>query len=458
MKQLLILLLAISIVGCKQEPKVDYALFSGKIENANADKLTVKGFEFEKEISINNDGTFADTLRLTEAGFYSFSVGRESSSIYLKNGDALSLTLNTLMFDESVKYTGVGSVENNYLASKYMNNETMMGESPVFYSLDESAFKNKLDEIFNSNKTALNNLKDADEDFITSELKNLEYDTYMSLNSYEQAHVYYTKNEAFKVSDSFLPEALKNMSYDDATAYKNSSSYKQLAYSYTMNTLFDKLGDDYNNASGEDLKSVSEIKIPALKNDVVSYLGKFMVSPANPNMKSIYEFLSANSTDEKFKTELSTTYNKVKALVKGMPSPQFTNYENHKGGETSLSDLKGKYVYVDVWATWCGPCKREIPFLKEIEKQYHGKNIEFVSTSIDVANDHSTWVEMVKEMQLGGIQHFADNNWKSKFVTDYGIEGIPRFILIDPNGNIVSADAPRPSDPKLVELFTELKI
>ena len=141
-----------------------------------------------------------------------------------------------------------------------------------------------------------------------------------------------------------------------------------------------------------------------------------------------------------------------------MPSPQFTNYENHKGGETSLSDLKGKYVYVDVWATWCGPCKREIPFLKEIEKQYYGKNIEFVSTSIDVANDHSTWVEMVKEMQLGGIQLFADNNWKSKFVTDYGIEGIPRFILIDPNGNIVSADAPRPSDPKLVELFTELKI
>ena len=65
---------------------------------------------------------------------------------------------------------------------------------------------------------------------------------------------------------------------------------------------------------------------------------------------------------------------------------------------------------------------------------------------------------MVKEMQLGGIQLFADNNWKSKFVTDYGIEGIPRFILIDPNGNIVSADAPRPSDPKLVELFTELKI
>jgi thiol-disulfide isomerase/thioredoxin len=142
----------------------------------------------------------------------------------------------------------------------------------------------------------------------------------------------------------------------------------------------------------------------------------------------------------------------------GMPSPQFVNYENHKGGNTSLADLKGKYVYIDVWATWCGPCKREIPFLKEVEKKYHGKNIEFVSTSIDVAKDYNTWVEMVKNEQLGGIQLMADNNWKSKFVTDYAIEGIPRFILVDPNGNIVTADAPRPSDPKLVQMFNDLKI
>ncbi|OYX25288.1 MAG: thioredoxin [Flavobacteriales bacterium 32-35-8] len=151
---------------------------------------------------------------------------------------------------------------------------------------------------------------------------------------------------------------------------------------------------------------------------------------------------------------------------KGAPSPTFENYENYNGSKTSLSDLKGKYVYVDVWATWCGPCKVEIPSLKKLEKDYHNKNIQFVSMSIDDDQTHqgswdkakASWKAMVADKDLGGIQIFAPNGWQSDFVRDYKINGIPRFILIDPNGNIVSADAPRPSDPKLLELFNELSI
>lgn len=142
-------------------------------------------------------------------------------------------------------------------------------------------------------------------------------------------------------------------------------------------------------------------------------------------------------------------------LPEGTTSPTFEDYENHAGGTTSLADLKGKFVYVDVWATWCGPCKAEIPHLKEVEKDYHDKNIEFVSISIDREKDHQKWVEMVKDKELGGIQLFADNNWESKFVKDYYIKGIPRFILIDPQGKVVTPDAPRPSNPKLRVMLDE---
>ena len=142
---------------------------------------------------------------------------------------------------------------------------------------------------------------------------------------------------------------------------------------------------------------------------------------------------------------------------KGQPAPLF-NYENFKGGTTKLESLKGKYVYVDVWATWCGPCRQQIPYLQQLEKDYHGKNIEFVSISIDEKKNYDKWRKMVEEKQLGGIQLIADNAWQSAFVQAFGINSIPRFLLIDPKGNVLNADAPRPSEPGLrVELDKLLK-
>lgn len=126
-------------------------------------------------------------------------------------------------------------------------------------------------------------------------------------------------------------------------------------------------------------------------------------------------------------------------------------YVNFAGGKTKLEDLKGKYIYIDIWATWCGPCRAEIPSLKKVEEKYKGKNIEFVSISVDVEKDFEKWKTLVKDKSLGGIQLFADKDWNSDFIKAFGITSIPRFILIDPSGNVVDADAARPSDLKLQE-------
>ena len=154
---------------------------------------------------------------------------------------------------------------------------------------------------------------------------------------------------------------------------------------------------------------------------------------------------------------LISYYKEEQAMQKmnNAPSPSF-NYENHKGGTTKLEDLRGKYVYIDVWATWCAPCRAEIPFLKQVEEKFHGKNIEFVSISVDTKKDYEKWKKFVTEKELGGLQLFADNDWNSDFIKAYGINGIPRFILIDPKGNIVNANADRPSSPALTTLLESL--
>lgn len=186
--------------------------------------------------------------------------------------------------------------------------------------------------------------------------------------------------------------------------------------------------------------------------------------------KNDLESLAKGNFDPDFKTGIMSRFNSFyqyatqnyerdfKATqLNGKASPDF-DYENAKGGKTKLSDLKGKFVYIDLWATWCGPCRAEIPFLQKIEEKYQGKNIEFVSISIDNKKDHDKWKKFVSDKNLGGIQLFADKDWESDFVVSYGVVGIPRFILLDPNGNIISSDVDRPSSVTLqVKLDALLK-
>ncbi len=142
------------------------------------------------------------------------------------------------------------------------------------------------------------------------------------------------------------------------------------------------------------------------------------------------------------------------SFTKGTVSPKFVDYENYNGGKTSLDDLQGKYVYIDVWATWCRPCLAQIPALKELEEAYHDKNIEFVSISTDKPDKHEAWINMIKAKEMSGIQLYAGKD--QSFMQEYQISSIPRFIFIDPSGNIVNADAPRPSDKEgIKKMFDE---
>ncbi len=165
--------------------------------------------------------------------------------------------------------------------------------------------------------------------------------------------------------------------------------------------------------------------------------------------------------NEKLITFFESNYEKEHmnyvGLNKGDPSPIF-NYQNQYGKNVSLVDLKGKYVYIDVWATWCGPCKKEIPYLKQMDEVYKGKNIAFVSLSIDKMEHKDKWLKMIEDEDLKGIQIMADKDWNSDFVTAYNITGIPRFILVDQEGNIVNSNAPRPSDPYLKEVLSTLEL
>ena len=143
----------------------------------------------------------------------------------------------------------------------------------------------------------------------------------------------------------------------------------------------------------------------------------------------------------------SVAFSALRKEAVGKPAWDFKGVDLH-GDTVHLSQFKGKTTVVDFWATWCGPCKAELPSWAELQKQY-GDRINFVSVSI--WDDAAKW----KEMSAGlGHQHslFIAKELQGQ-LDPYRITGIPRYMVIDKDLRIVTIDAPRPSSPELTKYF-----
>ena len=143
-------------------------------------------------------------------------------------------------------------------------------------------------------------------------------------------------------------------------------------------------------------------------------------------------------------------------LKKGDTAIDFTGV-TPEGKKVALSDFKGKVVYIDCWASWCFPCRQEIPDLKKLQHFYKNADVVFMSVSIDrKGKEEMLWKALIKHKSLGGVQLRVEGGFKAKFNKDYGISQIPRFILVGRDGKIISSDAPRPSsDKEIKDLINE---
>ncbi|MEF9986619.1 MAG: TlpA disulfide reductase family protein [Bacteroidales bacterium] len=141
----------------------------------------------------------------------------------------------------------------------------------------------------------------------------------------------------------------------------------------------------------------------------------------------------------------ATTFAQDNTLKAGEQTPDFT-YQDINDKSYSLADFTGKYIFLDMWATWCGPCNKEIPFIKTLEGKMHGKNIVFVSLSVD--KDKDKWVEFIKSHKMTGIQL---HNGGDRSLSDvFDVKFIPRFIIIGPDGKVVNPAAERPSNGEIL--------
>ena len=400
-----LLLLALFLIGCLNTSKTDLneIHISGQIINPVLDNVKFESTDSTFTVELTKDGNFTFSFTTDSSLYLSLSHG-EYTSMYVKPGDKIELSLNTDEFDESVNY--IGSEASNFLAKKYLIREEFNFQSKDYYVASTDEYKLALEDYKSSIIQSGNSISDTS--FMNQQSTEIDNNIAYWISRKEK---FMTSNEADVREFLFEKNNLVN------------EKYNWYAIEDTMDLEgFNKIISEYENS----IKLLLE-KLVKSEESISKQLEKL-----------------EDDIDSKRKRKLSI----INQPQNGESYIDFT-YENTTGEAVSLSSFKGSLVYVDVWATWCGPCKAEIPYLKTLEQDYHEQNIVFLSVSVDTNKDQ--WLKMVEEEALGGVQLWADG-W-SQITKDYAIFGIPRFMLFSEDGKVISNDAPRPSNEETRELF-----
>lgn len=372
-------------------------------------------------------GNFSIKFKVSSPNYY--RLGR--NQLYLSPGDALEIFVD---YGDPGKATfkGKGAEANTYLRG------TPFPKGGSFVEAGRQ-IKPTMDETFLAIETKaqergkeLAMVKQVSPEFIRLEKARIKADL---INSYQMGASYSTYALKLKGDEAKAYEE----KYKEAVTPK----VKTLSQNFTDATLMKLVV--YRDVAEEVIKQggkpadIQIIKDWYTASDLVSNMQK----QSDKQQLATFKPQVAQLKTETYKNAVTKMLNHLMAFGKGDMAVDFIA-TNSKGEQVSLSSLKGKVIYVDLWATWCGPCMQEMPHYEKLKAQYKDNpNVVLLSLSID--EDGVLWKNSVNQRKADGYQWLINRN---KLLA-YNIVGIPRSILIDKNFKIVDLSAPMPSQKEV---------
>lgn len=440
--------------ACSSPPqKPDYSItIAGKISNPESATIKVSVDDDLATDSLDADGNFVLQFEYQETESFMVQSGDLRFALYLSPGDSIFLTGDAKEFGRTFKAEGSKALENSYLRKKIItSNESGLDNWMELMKHPKDVYFAKKDSMLALVKKPFEELSanpQADKAFLEMEDAYFKYQSLFMDAMFPMYHGYLNKMHAdsvdFPVEET--KKTIRNLPLDDP---------KLLAVQPFRNMLDLRIGE----ATTEVLKIDSTLNYEDVNWNVVDTLVKnqevkdflrFQTIKMNLEYrgpvhaeKDIQKF-KASTKSEKYLGKLDKLVAKWEPISPGKPVPDFT-FTDIKGQPVKISDLKGKLVYIDIWATWCGPCIAEHPHWDKLKADYKDKDVAFMTVSID--DTREPWEKMVKEKKMDGLQWFAENAWQSELAQHFMVNGIPRFLLLDKEGKIIDPSADRPSGP-----------
>jgi len=420
-------------------------LLQGQIANATNEYIVLSKDSFSDTALLTNSGNFIFNIHLKNPEYFYLKDGKNHLKVFLEPDYQLSISYNSNNIFNSIEFTGNGAKPNAYLKDKYL----LMLENAItlssLYEMPVKEFRYLVDSLFVIKKMFFNEFvaeTDLPKRFKQTELACLKYDRGTQLMEYllssKYAHDINEENyfkflQKLSVNDSLLLDLYEYRSF--LSAYINYFSGKKtqgenraaheitLAKMQTTNALIQN-------------QAVKDYLFFILMKDQVKFYGY-------KNSEALFKIFDLNCKNSMYRNQLLIPYSNYQKLSQTDKAPQITML-SYKGKKVTLNDFKGTYIYIDVWASWCLPCRKESPIFESLSEKFKHKNIEFVSISIDKKKED--WLDFIN------LKHqYKNQYWIPEikpFIDAYMIQTIPHFLIIDDKGNLIDNNARRPSEGK----------
>lgn len=463
--RILLPLLTFFVLFACGNPQSKHAVITGQIENPTGTTVEVfyyKNFitnAMEKvEVELDENNSFSANLPLTEGQFAYLRMDKRSIMMYLRPGAEVNIDFDASDNEALPMITGTKALESSFLAtynneigSKY-NRSAVLNKTVEMSPADFAQYVDGIHTEKTQYMEQFEGYEKMDDGFVSQMQTNLLFEKKNYLLDYPAAFSRY--NPGVEVPE--MPEDYYNFLEDENLIQDENTNSRQ--YFSFLGSYLNYCRTQSEVAEGDD-RSYFEIQYHMAR-DVFTgksrdmMLSQLMVSALNFSdfdiARELYADYDTIVATPSYKEAVQGEYNAIMALSPGKPAPDFT-LTDINGQQVSLSDYAGKVVYLDFWASWCGPCMREMPHAKELKKRLEGQD-DIVYLYVSVDTDEAAWRKTVEEHDIQGV-HLNVAGFDHEVPSVYNLKGVPTFYLIGRDGMIYDNRPPRPSNKLIDEML-----